>query len=435
MGLWSWDAAADIQTRDANLNRLLGLEPVETQGPCREFLDRIHPDDRALVAEALDASAGEGLPVHLDFRVVRPDGAVRWLRHQGGPSGEPDDEASRLSGASLDFTELTETGEAMRRARKHLEERVAARISMRTRHAHSRAFNSARELCDLAERLAKRASDAADLATTPKTLRAAIRLAASTVQVAERALRLSRNYDLLKLEAVERDWIESVWTEVRRAIVNGEEEQRRRISRELHDQMGQHCASLIIGLTALEASLPQGSEARAPLDRLVPLAHRIDDDLHRIARELRPSALDDFGLHDTLLNFAEEWGERANVVVDFRSQGLEHRRLPPEVETAAFRIAQEALTNIQKHARADRVGLILRLRGDELLVIIEDDGKGLDPGKVAEAEAAGRMGMPGMRERAALIGGSLEVESTPDAGTTIFVRIPLRPATEATTDG
>jgi signal transduction histidine kinase len=188
-------------------------------------------------------------------------------------------------------------------------------------------------------------------------------------------------------------------------------------------------------MTALEARLPEDSGAGAQLEQLVQLARRIDDDLHRIALELRPTALDDLGLHAALLNFAEEWGERAKVEVDYSSHGLEHRRLPPAVETAVFRIVQEAFTNVGKHAAAGRVGLILKLRGDDLVVIDEDDGVGFDPEQVvAAAQAAGRLGMRGMRERAALVGGDLEVESTPGGGTTVFVRIPLRPDARAMID-
>ncbi len=151
-------------------------------------------------------------------------------------------------------------------------------------------------------------------------------------------------FDEYKSRMPEREWVEAIWGEVRRALVTTEEEQRRRISRELHDQLGQLSASLIIGMTALENRLPAGSDAAAHLERLVELARRIDDDLHRITLELRPAALDDFGLDATLLSYAEQWGERAGVAVDYNSQGLEDRRLPPEVETVVFRIVQEALT-------------------------------------------------------------------------------------------
>jgi PAS domain S-box-containing protein len=435
MGIWTWDVAADTQTRDANLNRLLGLEPVETKQPSGEFLEHIHPDDRKRVAGAFGACARRGHPIHLEFRIIRPDGAVRWLRHQGGFSGGPDVGPPHVAGASVDITDLMETEGALRRARKELEDRLAARTSELARQPHSRSHTSALELCELAERLAGRAVDAAESATTARTVQAAARVAVSAARAAVSVAQAVRSFDVSRFQAIEREWFEAAWTEVRRALVTAEEEQRRRISRELHDQMGQHCASLIIGMSALEAHLSEGSDAAGQLERLVQLAHRIDDDVHRIALELRPTALDDNGLHNTLLSLAEKWGERAKIVVDYSSQGLEGRRLPPDVETAVFRIVQEALTNVRKHAAARRVGLILTLRGDDLVVIVEDDGVGFDPEKaLEEAAIAGRLGMRGMRERAVLVGGDLEVEATPGGGTTVFVRIPLRPDAGAPTD-
>ena len=168
-------------------------------------------------------------------------------------------------------------------------------------------------------------------------------------------------------------------------------------------------------MTTLEPSLPEGSDAAGQLGRLVRLAHLIDDDLHRIARELRPTALDDLGLDDTLLSLAEEWGEQAKVEVDYRSWGMERRRLPTEVETAVYRIVQEVLDQ-RAEARRRRPGRPVpqATRGMRVVVIVEDDGGGFDAGRVVEAaETAGRLGIRGMRERAALVGGDLDVESSP----------------------
>jgi PAS domain S-box-containing protein len=435
MGIWTWDAAADIQTRDANLNRLLGLEPLETKQPAREFLERIHPDDRKMVAGTLDACARRGHPINLEFRIIRPDGAVCWLRHQGLFSGTPEGGAAHMAGASVDITDLRETEQALRQARKGLEDHVTARTSELARQPRPRSHMSVLKLSELAEQMAGRATEAAEMATTAKMVQAAAQLAVSAGHTALSVSQTIRSYAASIFHAIEREWIEAVWTEVRRALVTAEEEQRRRISRELHDQMGQHCASLIMGMSGFEAHMPKGSNAAGQLERLVQLAHRIDDDMHRIALELRPTALDDHGLHSTLLSLAEQWGQRAKIVGDYSSQGLEGRRLPPEVETAVFRIVQEALTNVRKHAAARRVGLILALRGDDLVVIVEDDGVGFDPEKaVEEAAVAGRLGMHGMGERAALVGGDLEVESTPGGGTAVFVRIPLRPDAGGPTD-
>lgn len=432
MGIWSWDVAADILTRDANFNRLLGLEPFETRQPSREFLGRVHPDDRAMVAWTFDACAKRGRPLSLEFRVIRRDGEICWLRHQGGVSGAPDGGVPRVTGASVDITPLRETEAALRRARAGLEDHVAARASRIAGQATSQAHKSLVEATRTATQLAATALRTAQLASTPPMVRSAAQLAASTARAAERALKLTDAFYSSQFNGLQKGWIEAVWTEVRRALATTEEEERRRIARELHDQLGQHCASLIIGMTALGATLP--ADAQAQLERLVQLARRIDDDMHRIARELRPTTLDDLGLHDTLQGLAEDWGEWSGVVIDFRSHGPESWRLPREVETAVYRIVQEALTNVQKHAAAGRVGLIVTRREQELVVIVEDDGVGFDPEPVFASKAVSRLGIRGMRERAALVGGNLEVESAPGNGTTLFVRIPLLPDGRATSD-
>ncbi len=185
MGIWTWDLAAAAQTRDANLNRLLGLEPVATTRPTGEFLDRIHPADREVVAFALDACARRHRPVNLEFRVVRPDGSVRWLRHEGVASGAPEDGPARVVGASVDITDRMETEQSLGRARQELEGRVAARSTELAHAQHSRAYILARRATQSAARLARAATDAAELADTPRLARAAARMAASTSRAAE----------------------------------------------------------------------------------------------------------------------------------------------------------------------------------------------------------------------------------------------------------
>jgi PAS domain S-box-containing protein len=434
MGVWSWDLAADTLTLDANLNRVLGLAPMETKQPSRTFLDLIHPDDRAVVSFAFDGCAKWHRPVNVEFRIIRPDGAVRWLRHQGRFSGAPEGGEPRVTGASVDITDLMETEKALKRARHAVEHRVAARTSQALDQHQTKAYLLARKVTQSAARLARTAIQAAKSANTPALVGVAAKLAASSSRAAERSLKMLLASDALQAQAIKEAWMETALKEVRRAIATNEEEQRRRISRELHDQLGQLCASLIIGLDALETRLPDRSDAVAQLERLGELARVIDDDLHRIALELRPAALDDIGLDAALLNYLDQWAERAMVMVDYNCQGLDKLRPRSEVETAIFRIVQEALTNVQKHARARRVGIILRIRGNNLVVIVEDDGQGFDPAPAVEAAAASRLGMRGMRERAALVGGELEVESAPGRGTTVYVRIPLRPETGATTD-
>jgi len=189
--------------------------------------------------------------------------------------------------------------------------------------------------------------------------------------------------------------------------------------------MGQHLAALMLGLGTLKEHI-RNPVAAAEAQRIHELADRIGQEVHRIALELRPTALDDWGLQTVLTNYAAEWSRRARVPVQSRFVGTERRRLPPAVETALYRTVQEALTNVLKHARAGRVTLIVERRADHVLAIVEDDGRGFDVEAIMGApDAGGRLGLLGMQERAALVGGTLEIESSPGGGTSLFVRIPL----------
>lgn len=213
-----------------------------------------------------------------------------------------------------------------------------------------------------------------------------------------------------------------------------QEDERRRIARELHDQTGQELTVLTLGLQALrEKSESNGAVADA-LKSLQDLAEGIGRSTHQLASDLRPAALDDLGLETALRHAVEQWAEQARVPADVHF-ALGPDRLPPDVETHVYRITMEALANVRKHAAAARVSVVLERRRDQLLVIVEDNGRGFDLAAVRAAAGAGhKLGLFGMRERAALVGGTLNVETGPGQGTTVFVRLPLAGPKGATDD-
>ncbi|MBA3242703.1 MAG: PAS domain-containing sensor histidine kinase, partial [Acidobacteria bacterium] len=245
-------------------------------------------------------------------------------------------------------------------------------------------------------------------------------------RVEERTAELARANATLKEENAERLRAEESRKELLRRLVTAQEEDRRRISRELHDQMGQQLAALMMGLKRLETDSHGRQSTLNTLRQLQALTDQLSREVHTLAWGLRPPALDDLGLHTAIYNYVEEWAERSRVPVDFHSAGFGEGRLPFSHETALYRIAQEALTNVFKHSGADRVSFILERRGDHVLAVVEDNGKGFDVEALLGPSARGRrLGLLGMRERATLLGGSLIIESSPGAGTSVFVRIPL----------
>jgi signal transduction histidine kinase len=149
--------------------------------------------------------------------------------------------------------------------------------------------------------------------------------------------------------------------------------------------------------------------------------------MRNFALELRPTSLDDLGLQTALANYVDEWSERYGIAVDFHSNGFIKQRLPPHIETALYRIVQEALTNVLKHAEAKRVSLIIEYRGNRVLAVLEDDGRGFNVEAALGAPVAERrLGLTGMRAHK-LVGGTLEIESSAGAGTTLVVRILTAP--------
>jgi signal transduction histidine kinase len=250
-------------------------------------------------------------------------------------------------------------------------------------------------------------------------------------KIGERTAELSRVNRTLQAEVAEHKKAEAARGQLLRRLVTAQEEERRRISRELHDQMGQYLSTLMLRLKTLRPLAAGHGQARATLRQLEELTGRLVDEVHHLAWELRPAALDDLGLHTALQNYAEKWSERGGVAVDFHASGLERERLPPEVETTVYRVVQEALTNVLRHAGARRVSVIVERRRDHVLVIVEDDGDGFEVEEVSLVPGSGRgLGLLGMRERVALVGGALSLDSSPGAGTTARARIPVPAAAE-----
>jgi len=234
--------------------------------------------------------------------------------------------------------------------------------------------------------------------------------------------------ELLRRQEVQRQLLDN--------IIGAQEEERKRVARELHDETSQLLTSLVLGLDGLAAEPMLPETARERAGRLREVASGALEEVHHLALELRPSALDDAGLVPGISRYLREYRLRHGLEVDFRTVGTDGLRLIPAAETAVFRIVQEALTNVARHAHAQGVTVLLERRGPNLVTVVEDDGCGFDPEAVAVSPLRERLGLAGMAERAALVGGRLALESRPGQGTTVFVTVPLaensleRPANE-----
>jgi PAS domain S-box-containing protein len=212
-------------------------------------------------------------------------------------------------------------------------------------------------------------------------------------------------------------------------LVFAQEDERRRIAREMHDQFGEQLTSLGHGIAALKAACADRAELAAQVRSLEAIAQQLDRDVDHLVWELRPTALDDLGLRAALTNYVQDWSARVKISAQLHTSGLLDDRLASDIETTLYRIAQEALTNVARHSQAKSVDVILERQGDSVLLIVEDDGVGFEP---EDAHAPGRgFGLLGMRERAAIVGATLEIESAAGKGTTVLVRMNATPAAGA----
>jgi len=218
---------------------------------------------------------------------------------------------------------------------------------------------------------------------------------------------------------------EKMRAELLKKVVSAQEEERRRISRELHDEMGQNLTSMLIGLKILWNSNKDDQSAEV-INGLCKTVSGMLASIHDLALELRPAVLDDLGLEAALAQLLKDSRARLGIPVDFEVIGSNARRLPREVETTLYRIAQESLTNVARHAKAQKASVMLRRGEKSIVLIVEDNGAGFDPREVRQVpDSPQRLGLYGMEERAALVGGTFTVESNPGMGTTIYVEVPL----------
>jgi signal transduction histidine kinase len=235
---------------------------------------------------------------------------------------------------------------------------------------------------------------------------------------AEDDLRLAETFGARAAVAV--DLSHRVARDALRRVVEGQELERKRLARELHDETGQALTSILLGLKAVEeAKSPEDARAAAAMLRAQIVATL--QSVRRLAVELRPKALDDFGLVAALERLGETFAEQTGIAVDVHTT-LGDERLATELETALYRIVQEALTNVAKHSGAKKVSVTVARKNGRVTAMIEDDGRGFG----ARGGYGDGLGLVGMKERVGLLDGRLAVESTEGAGTTVVAEVPLR---------
>ncbi|MEP6706879.1 MAG: PAS domain S-box protein, partial [Pyrinomonadaceae bacterium] len=365
---WEMNLATQQVEWSTNLERVIGFD---LPSDFAAVTGLIHPEDREETAQLISQAISGGRDYESEFRLVNPkSGEIVWLRGQGVLVGNTHDSQQRFVGITRNITERKQAEQDLRISQAELQK------------SH-----------DELER-----------------------------RVADRTVALSETNAILQDEVSERRRVEAERVKLLRRVIFAQEDERRRIAREMHDQFGQQLTALKMKLDKLNQDCGEQTTLREQIEALQAIAGQLDEDVDYLAWEMRPTALDDLGLQAALSSYVQNWSKHFGVPVQLHASGMEQERSTPEMETALYRIAQETLNNVAKHAAAKSVAVVLERRADQVSLIIEDDGVGFDLQQVLAADDKG-LGLIGMRERAALVGGLIEIESQPDAGTTVVVRI------------
>jgi signal transduction histidine kinase len=246
----------------------------------------------------------------------------------------------------------------------------------------------------------------------------------SARKLAEENNRLKGSFETLRLEGIELNESSRERDRLMHRIIISQEEERKRVARDIHDHLGQQLTALRFALSMIEHRGRQHPDLSECIEKAQAIAKQLDQEVDYLAWELRPAEIDDIGLDGALGTLVKEWSEHYGISVELHTFGLEGRRLPADVEINLYRIAQESLNNISKHAKAKTVSVVLENRDDVVVLIIDDDGLGFDIVEIEKSKSTNSgLGLFGMRERAALIGATLEIESKNGEGTSVYARI------------
>ena len=245
------------------------------------------------------------------------------------------------------------------------------------------------------------------------------------VRVVQRTEELAKANTMLLQQMEERAFIEEQRIQLLKRLFTVQEDERGRIARDIHDHLGQRLTALRLKIASVRVLCEENTMLAQRVTRLQEISELLDKEVSFLAWELRPDILDKDDFVHALEQYVVEWSRHSDVFAEFSVIGVEGSSLGRDVENNLYRITQEALNNAAKYAQATRINVILEKRKENLILIVEDNGIGFDPsGTTAETKRQG-FGLVGMRERASLIGGTLEIESIPGEGTTIFVRVPV----------
>jgi PAS domain S-box-containing protein len=457
MGMWQLDLLTHELSWSPNLVWLHGIDPDAFGRSFEGFLGVcVHPDDRARTIQVVQHALQTGNDTTAEMRVVRPDGAVRWHLIRAHVFCDAVGQPLRMVGLVLDITERKQAEEALRESEARFQAFMnnspavafmkdeAGRYVYVSRSPHTQIGRTPEELIgktdfdfwppDIGQQ--QRDNDAAVLASgkLSELIETVIGKDGSPRHCLVFKFPFQDGSGQRLLGGVAVDMTERIQAQQKlreyatqlqalsRRLVQVQEDERRHLARELHDEVGQALTSLRFALEGARATSIM-EKAKLRLDDARAVLEDVLIRIRNLSYSMRPAMLDHLGLLAALSGLIEHYTARTQVQVSFEQQGLD-QRLAPELETTAYRIVQEALTNVARHSGVKEAAVRLWIDDVGLNVQVEDQGAGFDPEAVLGACSSS--GLPGMRERVQLVGGQLLIESAPGSGTHLLVQLPLR---------
>jgi len=459
MYAWEWDPATDSVLRSAECTDILGSSDAAGEGIAKDYLNFIHPDDRAELWSLVDALTPENPVYRTQYRRSRPDDALLWLEENGRATFDVDGKMVRLVGMTADITERKRAESALKESEDRYRDLVEhSRDLMCTHDLKGRLLSVnpavARALgYEMGELLQMSISDLLAPRDRPlfDAFAAQIRrdgVSSGSMRVITRAgeERIWEYHNTLRTEDVPEPIVRGMardvtdhkraqkalhqkdmeLTEAQRSVsrrlIEAQEQERTRIARDLHDDFGQRLALLTIELELLQQKSPDlPAEVRNRIGELGKQTSEIATDIQSLSHELHSSRLEYVGVAAAMRGFCQEFGDQQKVEIDLKTQDLPSP-LSPNISLGLFRVLQEALHNAAKHSGVRHFKVRLWGTSDEIHLTVSDSGAGFD--REAAKQSRG-LGLISMDERLKLLDGTFSIESEPNRGTTIHARVPL----------
>jgi PAS domain S-box-containing protein len=459
LGSWEWDLRTNSRTWSGQLSRIFGLRPDQIPSTFDGFYPLVHPDDRERTSRLAQEALRTGKSYESQFRIVRPDGVVRTVHNQARVDRDETGKAVRVIGVCQDVTERKLAEEQVRisqeRFRMMVENVRDYAIYMLDMKGYVTSWNLGAERIEgyLADEIMGKHYSRFFLPDHATRGDPGMQLQFASLQgrYESEGWRVRKNgsrfwahviltplrdetgklrgfseivHDITDRKRAEEDlhsYADRLKTTSRR-LVEVQESERRLLATELHDRVGQNLTALGINLSIVAGGLPAATkpELAARLEDCNALVEGTVDAMRDVMAELRPHALDDYGLPAALRSLATGFSRRTGIQVAFEKEGR-GADLPKPVDLAMFRIAQEALNNVAKHARAKRVEIAIRRKNGSAVLSVRDNGVGFDPERVDGPRAEAGWGLLIMRERAEAVGAQFSLKAGPNSGVQVVV--------------